>query len=341
MLATLTFPAMADLRAAPDPATVVVRSPEELRGALHAARDRTLSLDLSALNRMLRLDRRRKRLELQAATSWSSLAAYLSEHGGGAHAGLLAQAFCGSVGDSVSANEAGPDGEPLAVHVEAISLVSAQGELRRADRQTNAGLFRLAVGGHGLLGVLYSVTLRIDSLLNAAARAETLVSLDLAQPGPKSAEPRAVRFFVPPAKLDAVLESFKELAEEHRVELDSVAVRKVHPEHETVLRWATREWASVQLRYAVRPTLGACAHATEIERRWLGVALQQGGSFPIGTSSLPTLAQFEACYPALREFIAGKRRQDPADRFQNSWYRRVSAMLRSEWPAAQASAGAE
>lgn len=338
MLATLTFPAR-DSRAMLDPRNVRVRSAEELREAFHAARERALALDLSALNRMLRLDRRRRLLELQAATSWSSLASYLGEHYASPNAVMLAAAFPGSVGDTVARNDAGPDGVPVSAHVEALTLVLADGQVRRADRQTNAGLFRLALGGHGLIGVLYSITLRVDSLLQAAAAAEPPVSIELMPSRAGSA--RQVDFLVPPASLDAALTELKALAREHRVELHQVAVRKLHPESETVLRWASREWAAVNLHYALRATLGASVRANEVERQFLACVLRHGGSFSLASSLLPTLAQLQACYPMLREFLAAKRRLDPDGRLQTTWYRRVCAMLRSEWPAAQAAAGAE
>jgi hypothetical protein len=338
MLATLTFAARGS-QAMLDPRNVRVSSVEELREAFHAARERALALDLSALNRMLRLDRRRRLLELQAATSWSSLASYLVEHYAAPNAAVLAAAFPGAVGDTVGRNDAGPDGVPIAAHVEAVTLVLADGEVRRADRQTNAGLFRLALGGHGLIGVLYSVTLRVDSLL-AAAHAEPPVSIDIT-PCTAAANPRAVELLIPPANLDAALAELKAIALEHRVDLHHISVRKLQPEAETVLRWARREWAGVEIRYSVRATLGACAHANQIERQFLDCALRHAGSFPLSATHLPTLAQFEACYPTLREFVAAKRRLDPENRLQTSWYARLRAKLRPDAPAGQAKAGAE
>lgn len=339
MLATLTF-AVRDSQPMLDPRNVRVSSAEELREAFHAARERALALDLSALNRMLRLDRRRRLLELQAATSWSSLASYLGEHYAAPHAAKLAAAFPGSVGDTVARNDAGPDGVPVSAHIEALTLVLADGQVRRADRQTNAGLFRLALGGHGLIGVLYSVTLRVDSLLQAAAAGEPPVSIELT-PSRASSNARQVDLLVPPASLDAALTELKALAREHRVELHHVAVRKLHPESETVLRWAGRAWAAANLHYSLRATLGASVRANEVERQFLACVLRHGGSFSLASSHLPTLAQLQACYPMLREFLAAKRRLDPDGRLQTTWYRRVCAMLRSEWPAAQAAAGAE
>ena len=295
-----------------NPSATLVRSADELRRALREAREHAVTLDLSGLNRTLRIDSERRRIELQAATPWSAV-------------GCCGMA--GTVGDAVSANSPGPDGIPMVAHVEAITLVTPDGEVRRADRRANPDLFALAVGGDALVGVLYSVTLRIDSLARSIQDAEQPVVLDLAQPGPGA--PRSAEFLVPPDRLDAVLESFKDLAAERRISLERISVRRLQAERETLLRWATREWAQVTLRYRMRRTLGSCVHATEIERRLLDTVLAAGGSFRIGSWTHAGVAQLQHCYPKLAEFIAQKKRLDPAELLQNAWYRRVAATLRA------------
>lgn len=330
MLATLTYPESGDLRAAGRQDIMRVRSADDLRRALRAARGRALALDLSALNRMLRLDGERGQIELQAATPWSSVEHYLGERGARIAPGLLASGLPVSVGEAVAENAAGPDGTPMVAHVEALTLVTPDGELRRADRDMNSNLFRLAIGGHGLFGVLYSVTLRVDSMLRAAERDQAPVVLELSPAGGAAGICRTAEFLVPPQQLERILAGFKDLAAERRIALQNVAVRRLCPEHETFLCWATRDWAGVTLRYCTRPTLGASVHAAEIERLLLEIALAHGGSFPIGAAHLATLAQLDACYPKLVEFVAEKRRYDPAERLQNAWYRRVAALLQGE-----------
>ena len=330
MLATLTFPESADLHAARPQDTLRVRSADDLRRALRAARERALALDLSALNRILRLDGERGQIELQAATPWTSVERTLGERGALSVPGVLASALPASVGEAVAENAAGPDGTPMVAHVEAITLVTPDGELRRADRELNSNLFRLALGGHGLFGVLYSVTLRLDSMLRAAERAQAPVGLDLSQSGGAAGVCRTAEFLVPPGELERVLAAFKKLAAERRIALQNVVVRKLRPEHETFLCWATRDWAGVTLRYCTRPTLGASVHAAEIQRLLLDTALAHGGSFPIGSAHLATPAQLAACYPKLADFVAEKRRYDPAERLQNGWYRRAAALLLGE-----------
>ena len=317
MSATLTFPCNGNLHSASDRPAILVRSADELRKALRAARERTVTVDLSGLNRVLRLDGSRRLVELQAAAPWSALL----QHG-------VTATLQGTIGEAVSANVPGPDGLPMVSHVEAITLVTPDGEVRRGDRHANADLFALAVGGQGLFGVLYSVTLRLDSLLRSLERAEESVELDVAEPSTGARAVRTVEFLAAPERLDSVLADVRTLATERRMGLHWIAVRRLQPERETFLRWATREWAEVRLEYSVGDTLGACVHATEVERLLLDIALANGGSFRIDAAPIASLAQLQRGYPQLADFIAQKKRVDPAERLQNAWYRRIAAQLR-------------
>ena len=318
MSATLTFPRNVNLQSAADHPAILVHSADELRKALRAARERAVTVDLSGLNRLLRLDGSRRLVELQAAAPWSAL----QQHG-------VAVAVQGTIGDAVSVNGPGPDGTPLVSHVEAITLVTPDGEVRRADRRANPELFALAIGGQGLLGVLYSVTLRLDSLLRSMKRVEEPAVLDVADRCSRSGATRTVELLAAPERLDSVVADARKLAGERRIGLQRVAVRRLQPEHETFLRWATREWAEVRLEYRVGDTLGAWVHAAEIERLLLDLALANGGSFRIDASPNASRAQLERCYPQLADFIAQKKRIDPAERLQNAWYRRAAAQLRA------------
>ena len=316
MSATLTFPCNGNLHSAPGRPAILVRSADELRKALRAARESALTLDVSGLNRMLRLDTGRRQIELQAAAPWSAL----QQHG-------VTVMLQGTIGDAVSANAPGPGGVPIVSHVEAITLVTPDGEVRRADRRANPDLFALAVGGHGLFGVLYSVTLRLDSLLRSMECLEEPAVLDVADS--TSGATRTVEFLAAPERLDLVLADARKLATERRVGLQRIAVRRLQPERDTFLRWATREWAEVSLCYSMRGTLGACVHAAEIERLLTDIALANGGSFRIEAAPNASRAQLERCYPQLADFIAQKKRLDPAERLQNAWYRRIAAQLRA------------
>ena len=169
MFATLTLPAGFDLSTPQRTPTVRVRSADDLRNALRHAREHSVRLDGSDMNRVLQLDAKRRLVEVQAATPWAEIASYLASNK--VAIGAFAR-MTGTVGETVAQSTAGPDGLPVTAHVAAITLFTPDGELRRTDRNAHPELFRLALGGQGVIGVFYSVTLSIDSLLASAAAAK-------------------------------------------------------------------------------------------------------------------------------------------------------------------------
>jgi FAD/FMN-containing dehydrogenase len=327
MIATLTLPAGFDLTAPRRTPTVRVRSADDLRNALRHARENSLKLDGSGMDRVLHLDAERGLLEVQAATPWAELARYLASRE------IAIDAFAAmrsTVGEAVAQAAAGPDGLPVSAHVAAITLFTPDGEFRRADRSAHCELFRLALGGHGVIGVLYSVTLSIESLRASAAAAAAPVELRIQEEPAVPAPECAIECLLPPAALDAYLKDVRLLTEERRIALYGITVRRYQAEAETGLRWATREWAGVEVRFGIKATLGAAVAAAEVRRALLNAALAHGGSFPIRDLRDATRQQLEACYPAIGAFLADKRRADPAERLQNEWYRRLVATLRSQ-----------
>jgi FAD/FMN-containing dehydrogenase len=327
MIATLTLPAGIDLTMPQRTPTVRVRSADDLRKALRHARANGLRLDGSGMDRVLQLDDKRRLIEVQAATSWSELARYLASRK------IAIDAFArmqGTVGEAAAQAAAAPDGLPVSAHVAAITLFTPEGELRRADRSAYPELFRLALGGHGVIGVLYSVTLSVDALLRSAAAAQAPVELRIDEAGAAQSPACSIECLLPPAALDAFLKDVRLLADERRIALHGITVRRYQPEAETSLRWASREWAGVNVRFGIKQTLGASVAAAEVRRTLLNAALSHGGSFPIRDLRDATRLQLETCYPMIGAFLADKRRGDPAERLQNAWYRGLTATMRGE-----------
>ncbi|MSQ88787.1 MAG: FAD-binding protein [Betaproteobacteria bacterium] len=307
-----------------------VRSADDLRSALRQAREHAINLDGSGMDRVLHLDSKRGLLELQAATAWTELADYLALRGIAIDAFARMPGAPATVGEAVAQAAAGPDGLPVSAHVAALTLFTPDGEMRRADRHGNRELFRLALGGHGVIGVLYSVTLSIASLLKSAAAATEPVELRIDEAGAAQSPACSIECLLPPAALDAYLQDVRLLAEERRITLHGITVRRYQAETETRLPWARQEWAGVAVRFGSKTTLGASVAATEVRRALLTAALSHGGSFPIRDLRDATRQQLETCYPTINEFLADKRRSDPTERLQNPWYRGLLATMRSE-----------
>jgi FAD/FMN-containing dehydrogenase len=121
------------------------------------------------MNRVLGFDARAGLVECEAGTQWPELMDYLErvQEGRWPQWGI-AQKQTGadrlSLGGALAANVHGRGlaMKPFIDDVESFVLIDAAGEARQCSRTENADLFRLAIGGYGLFGVIASVTLRLS-----------------------------------------------------------------------------------------------------------------------------------------------------------------------------------
>lgn len=281
-------------------------SVHELQEAMRNAR----TIDAARLDRVLRLEPGRGVVEVQANTTWRSLAARVRP--GNAQAAAL-RTTMPTVAGSLARNAAGPDGRPTVMHVEGLTLVTPDGELRRVSRRAHPELFALSVGGQGLFGALYSVTLRLDSLARAISEAAPNVSGKATAPG--------MQLLLPPERAAAFIADARSRFADWRIAMEDPTLRHVMQEDETFLRWACREYAEISLQVPAPSTLGGSVRATQLRRSLIDAAIAHGGGFQIACTPEATRAQTEACYPQLKAFLAQKRLFDPAERIVNPWYR--------------------
>ncbi|MDQ3276019.1 MAG: FAD-binding oxidoreductase [Actinomycetota bacterium] len=126
-------------------------------------------LDTRGMARVLDFDQRRGLVEVEAGIQWPQLVDQLlaAQRGRRPQWGIVQKqtgADYFTIGGSVSANchGRGLTMAPLVADVEALRLVRADGSVVTCSRQQNSELFRLVVGGYGLFGAIYSVTLRLE-----------------------------------------------------------------------------------------------------------------------------------------------------------------------------------
>ena len=279
--------------------------------------------DPSRLDRVLAVDETRGLVEVQSGATWKSLAARLRP---GDSRAQEVRTTHPTIGESLACNAAGPDGRPTVSHVQSFTMVTPDGQLRRVDRMTNPGLFALVVGGQGLFGAIYSVTLRLDSLARALAEAQT--PEPLVQPSPRAA--RKLVLLVPPAKLEALVSACRERCAEWRLELESLAVRRVRADEETFLRLPGLEYCELNLGVAEGSNLGVQVRLIQLKRGLIDLAIAHGGGFPIACTPEATREQTAACYPQLGGFLAEQRRIDPHERWANDWLRHQRSLLTRE-----------
>jgi FAD/FMN-containing dehydrogenase len=125
-------------------------------------------LDMRRMNGVRWFDRGRALLEVEAGITWPELIrGYFSlQRGSGPMYGIR-QKQTGAdrltVGGAVAANIHGRvlTAPPFAADLEALEVVTAEGDLVRCSRDERPELFRHVIGGYGMFGVVTAATLRL------------------------------------------------------------------------------------------------------------------------------------------------------------------------------------
>lgn len=123
----------------------------------------TTLLDMNGMTRILGIDRANGIVEVEAGVQWPEIVKALRET-----PWAIRQKQTGadrlSIGGALAANVHGRGltMKPFIGDVESFTLVDASGELVECSRTKNADLFKLAIGGYGMFGVIASVKLRLS-----------------------------------------------------------------------------------------------------------------------------------------------------------------------------------
>jgi FAD/FMN-containing dehydrogenase len=104
-------------------------------------------------------------------------------------------------------------------------------------------------------------------------------------------------------------------------------IRLVERDDESVLTWAREPWACIIFNLHTPHSEAGLASSEEAFRLLIDLAHARGGSYYLTYHRFASAEQLEACHPRFREFLAGKRRLDPDDRFTSDWYRHYRAAL--------------
>src|SRR5258706_12171481 len=125
-------------------------------------------IDTRKLTKVLAFDAERGHIEVESGIMWPQLLEHLTRVQQGApRQWTFAQKQTGAdrltMGGSLSSNihGRGLTMQPFISDIESFKLIDARGEILRCSRGENQELFRLAIGGYGLFGFVYSVTLRL------------------------------------------------------------------------------------------------------------------------------------------------------------------------------------
>lgn len=428
------------VQAAQDNRAVSIAGGRHAMGAQQFGTD-TLLLDMRPLDRVIAFDSRAGTVEVEAGIQWPALIQCLidaqqdqpnPDHD---HQWGIVQKQTGAdrltIGGAVSANVHGRglDYAPIVQDVESLQLVDAAGQLHTCSRHENAEMFRLAVGGYGLFGAIYSVKLRLTprrkimrqvmitdadqaiatleqhraagclygdfqfatdetsrdflhrGLLATYRPVDDATPLDEAQKELSDTEwmkltllghtdkaqayalytghylategqsywtdthqlspyfdhyhqlvdqvtgaeapgsEMIAELYVPRPALGAYMAAAAELLRSQQANVIYGTVRLIRRDTETFLAWAKADYACIVINLHVDHTPTGIDQAVTAFRSLIDLAISLGGSFFLTYHKWANRTQIETCYPQFVEFLARKRRYDPAQRFQSDWYR--------------------
>ncbi len=147
----------------------------------------SICIDTRSLGRVISFDQERGLIEVEAGIQWPQLIrTYLAAQQDSAKQWGIAQKQTGAdtftLGGSLSSNVHGRGlkMKPLISNIESFTLVNADGKLIRCSRDENQELFRVAIGGYGLFGLIDSVTLRLVPRQKLRRAVEIIRAGDLA-----------------------------------------------------------------------------------------------------------------------------------------------------------------
>ena len=159
----------------------------------------SICIDTRSLDRVVSFDQERGLIEVEAGIQWPKLIrAYLDAQGDSVKQWGIAQKQTGAdtftLGGSLSSNVHGRGlaMKPLISNIESFTLINAEGKSIRCSRDENNELFRAAIGGYGLFGLIGSVTLRLVPRRKLRRAVEIVHASDL----PKRFEKRIAEKFL-------------------------------------------------------------------------------------------------------------------------------------------------
>jgi FAD/FMN-containing dehydrogenase len=414
---------------------VAVAGGRHAMGGQQFAEDAVL-VDTRQMNRVLGLDEDRGIVTVEAGIQWPELIARLQSTRWGIvqkQTGADRLSLAGAL--SANAHGRGLALKPIIDQVESFDLVDARGNVRTCSREGNPDLFRLAIGGYGLFGIIARVQLRLRPRLKVrrvVALAETEGIIDrfeerirdgylygdyqfatdssresflargifscyqpVADATPLTVNPtrfnpedwarltfyshrykrrafqvysrrylqtsgqiywsdsqlsaayvdgyhadldRALRsrvaatemiteIYVQRPRLARFMDDAKRELRARKANVIYGTVRMIERDDESYLAWARERYACVIFNLHVEHTPQGVSNAAGAFRSLIELGLAHGGTYYLTYHRWASKNQVERGYPMMASFLALKRRYDPEELFQSSWYRHMCRLL--------------
>jgi FAD/FMN-containing dehydrogenase len=127
----------------------------------HTFSENGIVIHLKNLNNILNFDPEQNTITVQTGITWKEVQDFLNAHNRAVKIMQFANLFTVGGSLSVNANGIDPHCGPFIESVRSIKIMLADGNIVTANRDENAELFRLAIGGYGLFGIILEATLDI------------------------------------------------------------------------------------------------------------------------------------------------------------------------------------
>ena len=399
-------------------------------------------VDTRDLDHVLAFDDERGIITLEGGIQWPALVDHLNrvQEGRSRQWGIYQKqtgadrlSIAGAL--SCNAHGRGLTLKPIVDQVVAFDLIGADGELRTCSRREHADLFRLAIGGYGLFGIITRVQLRLrprvkvrrvvvlgetegiaerfedrirdgylygdyqfatDSTRDSFLRrgvfscyqpvpAETPLTvnptrfhpedwarltfyshkykrrafevyskrylvtsgqvywadwqlsaayvdnyhadLDRALHARVKATEMITEIYVPRPRLAAFMAQARTVLRRAGANIIYGTVRLIERDDETFLAWARERYACVIFNLHIEHSATAIDRAAGAFRDLIDLGISHGGSYYLTYHRWARKDQVQRCYPQLPELLELKRRYDPAELFQSTWYRHYRDMF--------------
>jgi len=127
----------------------------------HAFCPQAIVIDMCRFNRIINLNVADKIITVQTGATWDLVQHYIHHHGLAIKVMQTAEIF--TIGGSLSVNAHGRDPRfgPLIETIRAVRILLASGTIVEASRAQNYDLFKLAIGGYGLFGIILEVDIEL------------------------------------------------------------------------------------------------------------------------------------------------------------------------------------
>jgi hypothetical protein len=133
--------------------------------------------------------------------------------------------------------------------------------------------------------------------------------------------------YVPRQRLQPFMEDASRALRDRRANVIYGTVRLIEQDDETFLAWARERYACIIFNLHVQHTPATIASAADAFRDLIDLGIAHGGSYYLTYHRWARREQVERCYPQMQEFLTLKRRYDPDERYQSSWYRHYRSMF--------------